>query len=84
VDLRAAIDKLFTVWQSELREAAAPVSLRRDADGIWNLFLGLEGPALGLSDRWLVISFSPAAVRQNLEFLSKSSPDGAQRANANP
>ena len=46
--------------------------LIRDPQGIWYLQLGLVGPAIGTTDGWIVISFSPAAVRQNLEYLRTS------------
>lgn len=43
--------------------------LRRDSDGVWYLQFGLVGPAIGVADGWIVIGYSPQAVRQNIEYL---------------
>jgi hypothetical protein len=51
------------------RRLLAP-RLCRSTDGIWYLQAGVQGPALGVVDRWIVLSFSPRAVRQNAAFLS--------------
>jgi hypothetical protein len=45
--------------------------IRRDAAGLWYLQLGVIGPAVGVSEGWIVISFSPEAVRQNLAHLER-------------
>ncbi len=70
-ELRKALDALFRVWQSELLEAGGPAGLRQDAAGAWYLDLGINGPAAGMTDRWLVVSFSPEAVRANLDLLDR-------------
>jgi len=41
--------------------------LRRDPDGVWYLFAGLTGPALGVGKHDVVLSFSPTAVRDYLD-----------------
>ena len=66
--LHAGIDRLFKAWQHQLANDGM-LRLRKDADGVWYLFFGINGPALGMTDRWLVISFSPPAVRQSIAFL---------------
>lgn len=43
--------------------------LRRDADGVWYIQFGLLGPAIGVADGWIVIGYSPQAVRLNIEYL---------------
>lgn len=43
--------------------------LRRDADGVWYIQFGLLGPAIGVTDGWIVIGYSPHAVRQNIQYL---------------
>ena len=43
--------------------------LRHDADGVWYVQFGLIGPAIGVTDGWIVIGYSPHAVRQNIEYL---------------
>ena len=80
--VRSAIDALMSAWQRHLAEKQARTgrswfSLRviRGQDGIWYLRAGLNGPAVGVADRWLVISYSPEAVRANLRFLARASAD---------
>ena len=43
--------------------------LHRTGDGIWYLQVGIQGPAVSVIDKWVVIGFSPQAVRQNVEFI---------------
>lgn len=40
--------------------------LRRTPSGIWYVQYGLSGPAVAVTDGWLVISYSPEALRLNL------------------
>ncbi len=40
--------------------------LRRSSDGIWYLQYGIYGPAVAVTDGWLIISYSPEALRANL------------------
>lgn len=49
--------------------------LLHDSDGVWHLHFGLEGPAIAVADRHLVISFSPTALRQNLAYLAAHAKD---------
>jgi len=65
--LRMQIDRLFEYVRQELVRAGS-VQLRRDSDGLWYSQLGINGPALAVTDQWLIISFSPQAVRQNCEL----------------
>ncbi|MGB9625976.1 MAG: hypothetical protein ACPMAQ_14070, partial [Phycisphaerae bacterium] len=72
-DIRRAIDGMMTAAQAALEAKAARESgtglapqLRRTADGIWYVQLGLAGPALAVTRGWIVVSFSPEAVRENL------------------
>lgn len=70
------VDAMMRAWQEF---ANAPTTLparfritpevRRDPDGLWYLQLGLLGPALAVTDGWIVISFSPEAVRENLAHI---------------
>jgi len=49
---------------------ASPASwLRRDSDGVWYVQFGVIGPAIGVTDNWIVIGYSPQAVRLNIEYL---------------
>lgn len=76
--LRRSLDALFTTWQRELEETCS-MRLRRDDDGVWHLFVGVEGPALLVTDRYLVISFAPPAVRQNAELLVRPAASAAPK-----
>src|SRR5262249_30103908 len=66
--LRESVDKLFGVWRQRLGESN-PLQLRRADDGVWFLYFGLEGPALKVEDQWIVVSFSPEAVRENVKYI---------------
>lgn len=66
--VRSSIDALMEYWRAQL--SGSPLILTKSADGIWFLNLGLEGPAIHVTDRWLVFSFSPHAVRRNAQMLS--------------
>ncbi|MCC7293682.1 MAG: hypothetical protein IT449_16615 [Phycisphaerales bacterium] len=50
----------------------APSSLRREPDGVWYVHLGLQGPAVKVCGNWLVISYSPFAVRENERHLQEA------------
>lgn len=65
--IRQELDQLFFFWQKKLEGQA--MALAKTDDGIWFLKVGLEGPAATVTDSHLVVSFSPHAVRQNLELL---------------
>ena len=69
--LRGRIDR----WLEGLREELTGHSLlqlRHDDDGVWYVQYGLVGPALLVADRWLIISFSPQAVRRNIALLAST------------
>jgi len=68
-----SLDRILGAAQSALVPAAdAPPpspwtpTLRRDPDGLWYIQAGLLGPALAVTDGWIVISYAPDAVRANL------------------
>ena len=74
--VRAVMNKLLTAWQQRLEQPKnklAWVGLRprlvHADDGVWFIQVGLYGPALAVTDRWIVVSFSPHAVRANLRLL---------------
>ena len=48
-----------------------PLRLHHDPDGVWYIQYGLNGPALTVTDRWILISYSPHAIRANTASLSK-------------
>ncbi|HRX85639.1 MAG TPA: hypothetical protein P5572_11530 [Phycisphaerae bacterium] len=49
--------------------------IERLEDGIWTVRVGLYGPAVTVADGWLVLSYAPAAVRENLKLLA-APPEG--------
>ena len=66
----------MSAWQYYMYKppATRPASLltprlNRAPDGIWFLQLGLIGPAVAVAAEWIIISYSPHAVRTNLEHL---------------
>ena len=71
--LRVGIDRLLSVGQNALGDGGA-FRLIRDEDDVWYLDFGLAGPAVLVTDRWLILSFSPSAVRQNAEHLATRAP----------
>ena len=75
--LRQHIDKLLSFGRKELAKAGG-IQLLRDADGVWYTQFGLMGPALAVTDQWLVISFSPVAVRMNIACLKPAAPPASE------
>jgi hypothetical protein len=74
--VRATLNKLCTAWQAAIEAAAeqtgvaSPVQLDHDDDGIWHLQLGpLAGLAWTFTDRFIVTSYSPKALRQYLDKI---------------
>jgi hypothetical protein len=74
----ASIDRLFAALEEYLGrnrpEADAGVFepvLRRAPDGVWYMQMGLCGPALAVTNRWVVIGYAPDAVRRNVAFLER-------------
>ena len=74
--VRSALDAILTAWNAEItRPPADPNAptrepwFRRDVDGIWYVTMGIAGPAVSVTDRYLVLSWSPAAVRAYLAHL---------------
>ncbi len=51
-----------------------PLRLHHDPDGVWYIQYGLNGPALTVTDRWIIISYSPHAIRANTAILSTRPP----------
>jgi len=73
--VRETIDTLLEALSRRMVESSATepdsawttltrTRLRRAADGVWYLQMGVVGPALCVSERYLVVSWSPQAVRQ--------------------
>jgi len=82
IAVRTSMDRLLSRLAEYLNrpEAAwSSLQLHHDPDGVWYFQAGLYGPALTVTDRWLVIGYSPVALRQNLPLLQ-----GAATVNRGP
>lgn len=74
--VRQAVDAILGAWSQYLDERAernrtvlVRVKVIRDPDGVWFLQAGILGPALTVTDRYLVLSWSPQALRDALTFI---------------
>ena len=67
--LRSHLDNLLKDLAEEYG-GMAPAKLYCDADGIWSIRFGIDGPALAVTDHWLILSFSPEAVRKNIAICA--------------
>ena len=73
--VRATLDSLLRKYHDHLKQVSVgehcvftPV-VRHAADGVWFFQIGVYGPAVAVEKDWLIIGFSPAAVRKNIEYL---------------
>ena len=82
--VRLGLDGVLTWWQQRLGPKPAtqpegmtgylqPRLLQTD-DGIWYIQAGLVGPAMAVTDHYLVMSWSPPAVRENIAWLQAHPP----------
>ncbi len=69
--LRTRVDHLFDYISKEMLQDGL-IKLRRDDDGLWYIYAGIMGPAIKVTDEWVVISFSPVAVRQNIALWNNN------------
>jgi len=67
--LRRQLDRLLEAGRRKL-VGNSVLQLRHDTDGVWYIQYGLAGPGFVVTDKWLVVSFSPYAVRENVAHLS--------------
>ncbi len=71
--VRRALDGLLARAQEWLDARADFVGLEQAEDGVWFVRLGLYGPALAVTERWVILSYSPQAVRENVRYLGAPS-----------
>jgi len=69
--LQASVDRLLSHLDSQYLATTGCYRLRKDSDGIWAIDFGLKGPAVAVNEDWVVVSFSPYGVRENLAKLPK-------------
>lgn len=81
-----ATGSLLEAWSRYLDERAEKfktklvrLKVKRADDGIWYLQAGILGPALKVTDHYLVISWSPPALREALKYI-----EGPQMRAAGP
>lgn len=79
--VRRTLETMCVAWRAALDEvvsrggAPPPFTLHRDEDGMWYLrygpagpdWLGLAGPAWIVTDRFIILSWSPLALREYLQ-----------------
>lgn len=89
--VRPAIDAVMSAWGQYLEAIAnksksrlSKVNVLRANDGIWYLQMGIFGPALKVTDRYVVVSWSPEALRQALTamHLERLQPNNVQSGGA--
>jgi len=68
--VRSAVDAACAAWsrhlQSKKSSPLLAMSINRADDGLWYLQAGIVGPALKVTDRFIVLSWSPQALREAL------------------
>jgi len=76
--VRSTIDTLMGYWQRRMDAGASAdggslirPSLHHDDDGLWYWQFGLFGPAVSVQEGWIMVSYSPHAVRANGDRLTK-------------
>lgn len=76
--VETATDALLGAWSRYLDERArrketplVRIRVRRADDGVWYIQAGILGPALKVTDRFLVISWSPNALRDALPYAER-------------
>jgi hypothetical protein len=93
--VRQTVEAMCAAWQAMLDDVAAkggappPFTLHRDDDGIWYMrfgvgegdWLGLAGPAWIVTDRYIILSWSPMALR---EYLDKVPDEVTRRTTSRP
>lgn len=81
--IRRTVDRFCMAWSAALAGTATqparspPFTLHQDADGVWFLrigpknqnWFGLAGPAWITTERFLIVSWSPVALREYLDKL---------------
>ena len=77
-----ATDTLLATWSRYLDQRAQRkgttlmrVKVKHDDDGVWYLQAGILGPALKVTDRYAVISWSPQALRDALKYIWRKDGD---------
>jgi len=79
--VRRALGAAFDAWERRLsRHGNSPLfraSVQKTDDGLWYIQAGIVGPAAAVTDRFIVISWSPQALREALTFLAGTTSGSA-------
>jgi hypothetical protein len=71
--VRQVIDTVLSAWQKRLESRRSAGLFRffvvRTHDGIWYVRAGIPGPALKVARRYVVMSWSPQALREALVYF---------------
>lgn len=74
--VRMATDALLGAWGQYLDDRAernqtvlVRMKVKHDEDGVWYLQAGILGPALKVTDHYVVLSWSPQALRDALKYI---------------
>lgn len=67
--LRSNLDNILEATAKTIPPESM-VQLRRDPDGVWHSQFGIDGPGLVVTERWLVVSYSPEAVRRIAKLVA--------------
>ena len=77
--VQVAVNALLTAWSRYLDDRAkrsagslVRVKVLHAQDGVWYLQAGILGPALKVTDRYVVLSWSPQALREALRFIEQT------------
>ncbi len=77
-EVRAALAAALEAWEHQLargdRSSLLRMSVQRTNDGIWFLRVGVAGPALKVCDQFIVLSWSPQALREVLPLFEQPRP----------
>jgi hypothetical protein len=90
--VKASLDALLAAWGQYLDERAerkdttlVRIKVKKTKDDIWHLqAAGILGPALGVTNRYVVISWSPQALRDALGFVEPSLKPATPTAGSQP
>ncbi|MCG3131495.1 MAG: hypothetical protein FLDDKLPJ_02288 [Phycisphaerae bacterium] len=64
------LDRFMQALAAATGHPENPSPLRREPDGLWYWHFGLQGPAMKVCGDWIILSYSPFAVRENERRLT--------------
>jgi hypothetical protein len=84
--VEVALNAILSAWSRYLDERAmgqesslVRVKVRHDRDGVWYLQAGILGPALKVVDGYVVVSWSPQALRDALKYIETPPKSGERQ-----